>query len=113
LELYLFAVKKRDIMARKKGVNAIQTSIILEHSRMNREKSLLVLDKSLLMYFSFIFVGVVGFVAGYLDAKFLNIMIMLSFGVLAVGIVPYLITMHKEEKRLNSLIKKNGIRGEK
>ena len=94
-------------MATKKGIDAIQASIILEHSRMNREKSLLVLDKSLLMYFSFIFVGVVGFVAGYFDAKFLNIMVVLSFGVLGVGVIPYLITMHQEEKRLNALMKKN------
>ncbi|MBS3133395.1 hypothetical protein J4470_04735 [Candidatus Woesearchaeota archaeon] len=102
-------------MAKKNDLDAIQTSIILEHSRMNREKSLLVLDKSLLMYFSFIFVGVVGFVAGYFDAKFLNIMVVLSFGVLAVGIIPYLITMHREETRLKALlnIKKNKIRGEK
>jgi len=85
-------------------MSEVQTSVILEHSRMNREKSLLVLDKSLLMYFSFIFVGVVGFVGGYFDAKFLNIMVILSFGVLAVGVIPYLITMHTEEKRLNSLI---------
>lgn len=100
-------------MAKKNRINEVQTSIILEHSRMNREKSLLVLDKSLLMYFSFIFVGVVGFVAGYFDARFLNIMVVLSFGVLLVGIIPYLITMHKEEKRLNSLMQNNKIRGEK
>jgi len=98
---------------RKKKVSEIQTQIILEHSRMNREKSLLVLDKSLLMYFSFIFVGVVGFVAGYLDAKFLNVMVVLSFGVLAVGIVPYLITMHNEEKRLKDLLKSHSERGVK
>jgi preprotein translocase subunit Sss1 len=100
-------------MARKKGVSDVQISILLEHSRMNREKSLLVLDKSLLMYFSFIFVGVVGFVGGYLDSKFLNIMVVLSFGVLAVGIVPYIITMHKEEQRLNSMIEGMKHRGVK
>ena len=93
----------------KKAVN-VQidvTSIILEHSRMNREKSLLVLDKALLMYFSFIFVGVVGFVGGYFDVKFLNIMIVMSFGVLAVGVVPYIVTMQKEEKRLKTLLINN------
>src|SRR3989338_7650817 len=104
------AVKKKE---QKGALNDAQTSILLESSRMNREKSLLVLDKSLLMYFSFIFVGVVGFVSGYFDSKFLNIMVVLSFGVLAVGVVPYLITMHNEEKRLNSPIRENKIRGEK
>jgi len=56
------------------------------------------------MYSSFIFVAVVGFVGGYLDAKFLNIMIVLSFGVLAIGIIPYILTMTKEEKRLKALL---------
>lgn len=93
----------------KKAVSASVdvTSVMLEQSRMNREKSLLVLDKALLMYFSFIFVGVVGFVGGYFDAKFLNIMIVMSFGVLAVGVVPYIVTMQKEEKRLKSLLINN------
>ncbi len=94
-------------------MSEVQTTIMLEHSRMNREKSLLVLDKSLLMYFSFIFVGVVGFVGGYLDAKFLNIMVVLSFGVLAVGIIPYVITMHTEEQRLKSLMDVGKHRGVK
>ncbi len=90
-----------------------EMAVLLEHSRMNREKSLLVLDKSLLMYFSFLFVGVVGFVSGYLDSKFLNIMVVLSFGVLAIGIIPYVITMHNEEKRLKSMIDRNDVRGVK
>ena len=94
------AFKKRAL----RRISDIETTILLEHSRMNREKSLLVLDKSLLMYFSFLFVGVVGFVSGYLDSKFLNIMVVLSFGVLAIGIVPYVITMHNEEKRLKSMM---------
>ncbi len=94
-------------------ISDIEASILLEHSRMNREKSLLVLDKSLLMYFSFIFVGVVGFVSGYSDYKFLNIMVVLSFGVLAIGVIPYVITMHNEEKRLKSMLSRNNLRGVK
>ncbi|MBI2141107.1 hypothetical protein HYU16_01650 [Candidatus Woesearchaeota archaeon] len=76
----------------------------IEKSKLNREKSLLLLDKSLLMYFAFLIIGVVGFVNKYLDARYLNIMIALSFGVLAVGLVPYMLTMSREEKKLNALI---------
>ena len=86
----------------------IKTSIILEHSRINREKSLLVLAKSTLLYFTFIFVGVVGFVGGFIGSRLLNVMIVLSIGVLVMGISVYFRTMHKEEKRLNSLIKEEG-----
>ncbi|HIG98377.1 TPA: hypothetical protein HA231_03060 [Candidatus Woesearchaeota archaeon] len=79
-------------------------SLEIEKSKLNREKSLLLLDKSLLMYFAFLIIGVVGFVNKFLDARYLNIMIVLSFGVLAVGLVPYMLTMGREEKRLNTLI---------
>ncbi|MBI2664360.1 hypothetical protein HYX10_03390 [Candidatus Woesearchaeota archaeon] len=95
-------------MSGKKRPSELHVRMVIEYSRMNREKSLLVLDKSLLMYFSFLFVGVVGFVTGYFDENFLNVMVILSFGVLAVGIIPYLVTMHKEEKRIKTLIKKYG-----
>lgn len=104
------AFKKREFSHR---ISDAEMTVLLEHSRMNREKSLLVLDKSLLMYFSFLFVGVVGFVGGYSDYRFLNIMVVLSFGVLAIGVIPYVITMHNEEKRLNSMIGRNNLRGVK
>lgn len=76
----------------------------IEKSKLNREKSLLLLDKALLVYFAFLVVGIIGFVNKYLDARYLNVMIVMSFGVLAVGLVPYMLTMAGEEKKLNALI---------
>ena len=76
----------------------------LEKSKLNREKSMLLLDKALLMYFAFLIIGVVGFINKYLDARYLNIVIMLSFGVLTVGLIPYALTMSREEQKLNTLI---------
>ena len=88
----------------KSGKDEMLLQLEIEMSKLNREKSLLLLDKSLLMYFAFLIVGVVGFVNKYLDVRYLNIMIVLSFGVLAVGFVPYILTMSREEKKLNVLI---------
>ena len=76
----------------------------IEKSKLNREKSLLLLDKSLLVYFAFLIVGIIGFINGYRDARYLNAMIVMSFGVLAVGLVPYMLTMAGEERKLNALI---------
>ena len=86
------------------GNDDIFLQLEIEKSKLNREKSLLLLDKSLLMYFAFLIIGVIGFVNKYLDVRYLNIMIVLSFGVLAVGFVPYILTMSREEKKLNALI---------
>lgn len=80
----------------------------IEKSKLNREKSLLLLDKSLLVYFAFLIIGIIGFINKYLDGRYLNIMIVMSFGVLTVGLVPYMLTMAGEEKKLNSLIKTYG-----
>ena len=82
----------------------IWLSLEIEQSKLNREKSLLMLDKSLLMYFAFLIVGIVGFINKYLTVQSLNVVVILSFCVLASGLIPYMITMNKEEKRLNALL---------
>jgi len=82
----------------------IRFSLELEQSKLNREKSLLMLDKSLLMYFAFLVVGIIGFINHYITVRYLNLVIVLSFCVLASGLIPYMITMYREEKRLSALL---------
>ena len=89
---------------KRNPLQTVDTSVILEHSRMNREKSVLVVDKSILIYFSFLLVAVFGFSTGHIEGGLLNFMFILAFSVLIVGFISYLITMHKEEKRLTALL---------
>ncbi len=76
----------------------------VEKSRLNREKSMLVMNKSLILYFAFMFVAVLGFINGYISRTLLNVLIIMGLCVLIIGTVPYVRTMHSEEKRLNDLI---------
>jgi len=76
----------------------------LELSRLNRDKSHLVLDKSLMLYFVFLFVGVLGFVNGYLSSAFLQILVYFGIAVLVIGLVPYVLTMKRESERMNELV---------
>ena len=76
----------------------------LEKSRIDREKSMLVLHKGLFLYFCFLFVAVMGFINGYLSKDLLNILIIMSLCVIIIATLPYIKTMHKEEKRLETLI---------
>lgn len=78
--------------------------IEVEKSKLNREKSMLVLNKALFLYFSFLFVGVIGFINNYLSRSFLNILVMMGLCVLIIGIVPYIKTMTHEEDNLNRII---------
>lgn len=76
----------------------------VEKSRLNREKSMLVMNKGLILYFAFMFIAVIGFINAYLSQTLLNILIVMGLLVLIIGTVPYIKTMHEEEGRLNALI---------
>lgn len=79
----------------------------IEKSRLNREKSVMVFDKAILLYFSFLLVAVVGFINSYVNKNTFYSLVGMSLCILAVGLVPYITTMVKEEKRLNSLLALN------
>ena len=86
------------------SLQELRTFIELEKSKLNREKSHLLLDKSMLLYFSFLFVGVIGFINDYINFQFLNVLVLMSFAVLIIGVIPYIMTMHKEGIKLNVML---------
>jgi hypothetical protein len=76
----------------------------LEKSRLNREKCALILNKSVFLYFTFMFIGVIGFVNGYIKPLTLNLIIILGLFALIVGTAPYMAMAHKEHKNLTALL---------
>ena len=91
---------KRDLTTLEKEIIEVE----VEKSRLNREKAMLVLNKSLFMYFCFLFVGIIGFINAYVSKSLLNILIVVGLLVLIIGTIPYVQTMNQEEKKLNSII---------
>ena len=90
-----------------KALSPVDKEIIdleIEKSRIDREKSMLVLNKGLFLYFAFLFVAVMGFINGYLSKDLLNILIIMSLCIIIIATLPYIKTMHKEERRLETLI---------
>lgn len=84
----------------------------IEKSRLDREKSMLVLNKSMFLYFSFLFIGVLGFINGYLTKYLLNVLVAMGLCVLVIGTLPYIRTMYVEDKNLSNIIedlKKGGV----
>ena len=77
----------------------------LEKLRIKRERATLALNKGLLIYFVFLFVAVFGFINGYVKVKYLNILIVMGFIVLIVGIIPYIKVSWEEENKLDALMK--------
>ena len=65
-------------MATKKRGKKIPREVVeleVEKSRLNREKSMLVMNKSLILYFCFMFVAVLGFINGYISRTLLNVLL--------------------------------------
>lgn len=92
----------------KKTLSDIEKEIIeveVEKSRLNREKAMLVLNKSLFIYFCFLFVAVIGFINSYVSKNLLNVLIIVGLLVLIIGTIPYVKTMKEEEKKLNGIIR--------
>jgi len=88
-------------------IQEIENQIIeieVEKSRLNREKAMIVLNKSLFIYFCFLFVGIIGFINAYVSKTLLNIIIFIGLVVLVIGTIPYVQTMKQEEKKLNRLL---------
>ena len=88
------------------GLSSEVVSLELEKSRLNREKSILVMNKSLILYFAFMFVAVLGFINGYIDNNLLNVLVIMGLCVLVIGTVPYVKTMHSEEERLDGILQR-------
>jgi len=90
-------------MAKRLGSEVIYLEI--EKSRIEREKARLVLDKSLLLYFVFMVVGIVGFAFKYIDSTLLNVLVITGICILVIGTVPYLIVINNEEKKIKGFLK--------
>ena len=78
----------------------------IEKLKMKRERAKIVLDKSLMLYFSFLIVAVLGFIYKYIDSAMLNALIITGIIILVAGTLPYLIITAKEEKRIDELLRK-------
>ena len=95
-------IKRKNIDENEKEVIYLE----IEKSKINREKSKLVLNKSLMLYFSFLFIGVIGFSFDYINSFMLNVLVVLGIIILVIGSLPYLIITHNEEKKIESYLAK-------
>ncbi len=74
----------------------------LEISKIKRDRSVIVLNKSMFLYFLCIGIALLGLFNGNLG--FFNVLILMGLCVIIIGAYPYIKTMYKEERRLVDLI---------
>ena len=84
----------------------------LEKTRLDRERGMIILNKSIFLYFTFIFVGIIGFMNHYLSSKMLDVMILTGLLALIIGSIPYVRGSQKEQETLtvilNDLLSRTG-----
>jgi len=76
----------------------------LERMRLEREKSLLILGSSIILFLAFITISVIGVLNDIIEKEQLNILIFVALVCLLVGISPYVRFVIKEEKSLKNTL---------
>ena len=93
-------VPKRKLTEAEKQIIMLK----IEKVKLQREKSLLILNKSVMLFFAFLAVAVIGIVNKVITVTQLNILIAIGIVALIIGILPYGIASRKEEKELEKTI---------
>ena len=91
----------------KRKLSEAEKQIILlkiEKVKLQREKSLVILNKATMLFFAFLAVAVVGLVNKVISTTQLNVLIIIGIAALVVGILPYSSTARSEEKDLEKTI---------
>ncbi|MEK6943674.1 MAG: hypothetical protein AABX00_06435 [Nanoarchaeota archaeon] len=76
----------------------------IERVKLQREKSALILNKSVMLFFGFLGVAVIGLINKIITPMQVNILIVSGVLALVVGVLPYSFASRKEEKALEQTI---------
>jgi hypothetical protein len=77
--------------------------LVIEKSKVKRERASLLINKGLTLYFCFLIVAVFGFTYKFISTWTLNVLIFAGFGVLIIATIPYLQLMHKSEDEIDMM----------
>ncbi len=78
----------------------------IERSKLSREKGRLALITGLLLYVGLTLAGVVGFAFDYISLTMLYVFIFLAIIVLALGTIPYILIIRREDTVINHYLGK-------
>lgn len=88
----------------KKKINEKLIDVLIERGKMNREQSVLIIDKGITVYFLFLVVAIVGLITKYLTLTNFVILICLAFVVLIITSVPYIKNLITEKRKIDEMI---------
>ena len=97
----LRTIPKRKISEAEKQIIMLK----IERVRLEREKSMMILNKAVMLFFAFLVVAVVGLLNNIVTPTQLNILVMVGVSALIIGVIPYSISIRKEEKDIEATLK--------
>ncbi|MBN2880606.1 hypothetical protein JXM83_01010 [Candidatus Woesearchaeota archaeon] len=87
-----------------KNKDSLYVNTLLEKSRMNRDIATLAFKNSIALYFIFVFLAILGLTQNYIDKKYFFTLVFMGLGSLLIGVIPYVVTMIGERKKLNVVL---------
>jgi len=78
--------------------------ILIEKSKIKRERSMMILNKGFLIFFSFLIVAALAKVNEFISQKYINILFLLGIAVLITAVILYYNVVAEEEKSLDRLL---------
>lgn len=97
---YFRSIPKRKLTEAEKQIITLK----IEKIKLQRDKSLIILNKSVMLFFAFLAVAVIGLVNRVITTLQLNILIIIGILALIIGVLPYGIESRKEERELEKII---------
>ena len=93
-------VPKRKLSEAEKQIIMLK----IEKVRLQREKTSIILNKSIMLFFAFLSIAVVGLLNKLITAFQLNLLVTFGVAALIIGILPYTFASKKEENELEKTI---------
>ena len=93
-------VPKRKLSEAEKQIIMLR----IEKVKLQRERNLIILNKSIVFFFAVVAIAIVGMLQGLISSMQLNILVVVGIVVLVIGVIPYGVASRKEEKDLETTI---------
>jgi Mn2+/Fe2+ NRAMP family transporter len=96
----LRAIPKRRLSEAEKQIITLR----IEKMRLEREKSVLILGSGIILFFAFIIIAIIGLLNELITRNQLNLLILVGFLALIIGVIPYIRFVIKEEKSMEKTL---------
>ena len=79
-------------------------TLMIERSKLNRERATLVLDKGLLLFFAFLAFSIIALQNDLINKTLFNLLVIAAVCILMLSVTPYMRISKKEEEKIDKVL---------